>query len=159
MRTMKSSYQLLWILPLAAFCAADGVSPSSAPDAATFSKSVQPFFAKNCIACHNAKVKMGGIDFGAYANAGDIAQDRPTLEKALRKLEAGEMPPPARPRPDAAELSVATKWIDNELNRTEPDGSARTWTRRLNRSEYNRTVRDLLGVDIQAANDFPPDDS
>jgi mono/diheme cytochrome c family protein len=159
MRTRGLSYRLLWMLALPAMCASDARSASSAPDSATFSSSVQPFIARNCISCHNAKLKMGSVDFGSYSNAAEIAADRPTLEKMLRKLEAGEMPPPARPRPDSAELKVVTRWIDNELDRTEPDSSARSWTRRLNRSEYNRTVRDLLGVDIQAANDFPPDDS
>ena len=72
------------------------------------------------------------------------------------------MPPKGLPRPDPVKLKTATAWIHSEFDREDaamkPD-PGRVTSRRLNRSEYNNTVRDLLGVDINPAKDFPQDDS
>ncbi len=72
---------------------------------------VQPFFAKNYNACHNAKPKIGGLNLEAFNNTPPSVQDRDAFEKILRRLEAGEMPPKGQPRPSEAELSTVTKWI------------------------------------------------
>jgi hypothetical protein len=80
----------------------------------------------------------------------------------LEKLRAGEMPPKAMPRPNEAELKAVIGWIESEFERADqsatPDPGHVT-ARRLNRAEYNNTVRDLLGVDLRPADDFPQDDS
>ena len=156
------SYRLLWTLALTAVCALDGRSAGSAPDAAAFAKSVQPFFARNCYGCHNSKLKTGGLNLEAYDSASSVNGAREESEKILRKLETGEMPPKGLPRPDEAELKLVTSWIEGEFDRADrlakPDPK-RVTARRLNRSEYNNTVRDLLGVDTQPADDFPVDDS
>jgi hypothetical protein len=59
-------------------------------------------------------------------------------------------------RPESAEPARVVAWIESRLSRAArpPRGA-----RRLNRAEYNNTVRDLLGLDLQPANDFPQDDS
>ncbi|MSV34359.1 MAG: DUF1592 domain-containing protein [Bryobacterales bacterium] len=150
-------------LSLAAWlCLAD--EPQSASSAANtaFTSSVQPVLAKNCTGCHNAKLKTGGLNLEAFANAAPSAQDRDTFEKVLHKLEAGEMPPKGQPRPSDAELNTVTKWIQTRFGlaaRATVAGTGPVKVRRLNRIEYNNTLRDLLGIDVQPANDFPQDDS
>ena len=140
-----------------------GQSPSSAEskssDSSEFAKSVQPFFAKNCYTCHNPKLNTGGLNLEAYTSAASLSQDRDKSEKILSKLQAGEMPPKGLPRPSAEELKVVTTWIESDLDRLAKTAPGRVLARRLNRVEYNNTVRDLLGVGLQPADDFPPDNS
>jgi mono/diheme cytochrome c family protein len=143
------------MLGLSAIPAAGQGSPADA----TFIKSIQPFLAKNCYACHNSRLSSGGLNFEAYSSATLFFQDRDEAEKILKKLQAGEMPPKALPRPNADELKAVTTWIENDLNRQAKANPRRVMARRLNRVEYNNTVRDLLGVDVRPADDFPQDDS
>jgi hypothetical protein len=128
----------------------------------TFQESVQPLLAANCYSCHNEKLQSGDLNLRAYTSAAALTQDREKWETILHRLDAGEMPPKGLPRPDPAELKKVTGWIREELDRadrlTKPE-PGRVTARRLNRSEYNNTIRDLLGVDISPANDFPQDDS
>src|SRR5215467_12878347 len=77
----------------------------------TFDKSVQPFLAKNCYACHNPETKSGGLNLKAYRNADSLRADREILDKMLQKLRAGKMPPSGMPRPDPAELDTMLRWI------------------------------------------------
>jgi hypothetical protein len=72
------------------------------------------------------------------------------------------MPPPGSPRPEPTQLKHVTAWVTDELariERTTKPRAGRVTARRLNRAEYNNTVRDLLGVDTRPADDFPQDDS
>jgi hypothetical protein len=124
----------------------------------TFQSSVQPFVAKNCFGCHNDKVQSGGLNLKA---ATDIASSREEWEHVVEKLKAGEMPPKGMPRPAAEQVASVTKWLEDEFAREDaamkPD-PGRVTARRLNRYEYNTTVRDLLAVDFRPADDFPTDD-
>ncbi|MDQ1470776.1 MAG: hypothetical protein QOJ99_2256, partial [Bryobacterales bacterium] len=127
-----------------------------------FTGIVQPFLAKNCYMCHGAKVSTAGVNLESYQNASTLEKDRDRWEVILNKIESGEMPPKGMPRPDAAALKQTTGWIQAEFTRQDqlikPDPGHVT-ARRLNRAEYNNTVRDLLGVDFHPADDFPQDDS
>jgi len=58
-----------------------------------FRKSVQPFFSKNCYACHSSKLKSGSLNLESYSDPASVAQDRDTWERVLRKMRIGEMPP------------------------------------------------------------------
>ena len=120
----------------------------------TFTLTVQPFLAKNCTSCHNAALKTANLD---------LQSPQPTeWAKVLEKIRSGEMPPKSLPRPDPAQVTAVSKWIEAEFDRQDramkPDPGHVT-ARRLNRTEYNNTVRDLLGVDLHPADDFPQDDS
>ena len=72
------------------------------------------------------------------------------------------MPPAEGENPPADSRAAAVKWLDQALfycDCSQPPDPGRVTVRRLNRAEYNNTVRDLLGVDFQPANDFPPDET
>lgn len=127
-----------------------------------FRQKYQPFFADNCYGCHNAKKSAGGLNLEQYTESSAILAHRDTWENVLRRINAGEMPPKGVPRPDEAELRAVTGWLEGEFARADrnaPPDPGRVTARRLNRSEYNNTVRDLLGVDLRPADDFPQDDS
>ncbi len=139
-----------------------GESAADAPDAAGFETTVQPFLEDTCLPCHNDRRKRGGLNLAAFQSVDSVARDPNLWEQALAKIRSGEMPPEDDPRPHPDTLAAVTRWIDLELERvdrtTVPD-PGRVTIRRLNRTEYNSTIRDLLGVDLSPADDFPQDDS
>ncbi len=143
------------MLGLAATPAAGQGSPADT----TFIKSVRPFFAKNCYACHSSRLSSGGLNLESYGSAASFFEDPDEAQKVLKKLQAGEMPPKSLTRPNAQELNAVTSWIETDLDRQTQANPRRVMARRLNRVEYNNTVRDLLGVDVRPADDFPQDDS
>jgi Protein of unknown function (DUF1592)/Protein of unknown function (DUF1588)/Protein of unknown function (DUF1587)/Protein of unknown function (DUF1585)/Protein of unknown function (DUF1595) len=130
--------------------------------AAAFSASTDPlkFVQEHCNACHNASVASGGIDFAKLTGSDTFIANREVWEKAATKLKAGEMPPPGLPKPPAADTAAVTGFLAAEFARQDaaikPE-PGRVSARRLNRAEYNNTVRDLLGVDIHPADSFPAD--
>ncbi len=92
----------------------------------------------------------------------DVAADREAWDKIARKLHTGEMPPKDETPLSDEDRAKLTGWIDAELAKygcgDGPRDPGRVTIRRLNRNEYNNTIRDLLGVDFRPADDFPSDD-
>jgi len=139
---------------------------------AVFEKAVRPFFANNCYVCHNDERLTGDLSLEIFKTAASLGQDRATMELILEKLNAGAMPPAKMPRPKREDVAAVTQWLSRQLA-TAPQKKAvpldaakpaeinpgHVTARRLNRAEYDNTVRDLLGVDLHAADDFPQDDS
>src|SRR6266849_3075970 len=124
------------------------------------SPEVLGFVQTSCVGCHNAKVKSGDVDLGALQSARTFDVDREIWEKVVEKIKTGQMPPPGTPRPPASTTAEITRWLESEFARQDrmvkPDAGHVT-ARRLNRAEYNNTVRDLLGIDIRPADNFPAD--
>jgi hypothetical protein len=127
-----------------------------------FDQTIRPFLAKNCYMCHRERLQSGGLVLEGYKTASSVIEHRDKWERVLQKLRTGEMPPQGMPRPDETQLKAVIQWIESEFERadsqTKPD-PGRVTARRLNRAEYNNTIRDLLGLDIHPADDFPQDDS
>ncbi len=126
-----------------------------------FQKEVNPFFKKYCAACHNNDEKMGDVVLDQFQSAQAVVTQRPMWQKILEILQAEEMPPEGEPQPSDDERGKITAWIEQELAKfdcTKMTDPGRVTIRRLNRVEYNNTIRDLMGVDFQPAADFPSDD-
>ena len=127
-----------------------------------FETTVEPFLQQNCFLCHNAKLKTGGLNLQSFPDANSVAAARATWEQVEKKIAAGEMPPKGLPRPAAASVTAVTKWLDAEFQREDALAkpvAGRVTARRLNRAEYNNTIRDLLAVNTRPADQFPQDDS
>src|ERR1035438_1798064 len=152
-----SSWMALVLLGLAlqATRAPGQSSPSTAPASQS-----QALINQYCAVCHNQKLKSGGISL-AGLNLSDIAGNSSTLEKVLRKVHSGEMPPPSMPRPDASTARAFTQWLQDELDRAAAahPNPGRPTIHRLNRTEYGNAVRDLLALDIKPGAMLPPDDT
>src|SRR3984957_1370660 len=152
---MMAGSSLVRLLSGAACFASLGVA---APPTIPFQTAVEPFIAKNGVGCHNDKLQSGGLNL---KSATDVAKTRDQWEHVVEKLKRGEMPPKGMPRPAPGEVNSVTKWLEDEFAREDsalaPD-PGRVTARRLNRYEYNATVRDLLAVDFHPADDFPTDD-
>jgi Protein of unknown function (DUF1592)/Protein of unknown function (DUF1588)/Protein of unknown function (DUF1585)/Protein of unknown function (DUF1587)/Protein of unknown function (DUF1595)/Planctomycete cytochrome C len=130
--------------------------------AAEFQKTILPFLNKNCILCHNEKLKTGNLNLETFRDANGALMQTEVWEKVLDKLSTGRMPPPALPAPPKSEMAAVTAWIEKLLDRSGsiPNSDpGRVTARRLNRVEYNNTIRDLLGVSLHPAAEFPLDDS
>ncbi|MBY0231195.1 MAG: DUF1592 domain-containing protein [Gemmataceae bacterium] len=119
------------------------------------------FLEKHCVACHNAKTRRADVSLHGIKADADWARNRKLADAVLRVLKAGEMPPSAKPRPPVADadafLASVQKALD-ETDRTAKPDPGRVVLRRLNRTEYDNTIRDLVGVDFKPAEDFPSDD-
>ncbi len=120
------------------------------------------FVNRSCKGCHNASVSSGGVDLAGLENAKSFEQNRDVWERVVSKVANGQMPPPNVAKPTAAETAAVTRWLESEFSRQDkaakPD-PGRVAARRLNRAEYNNTIRDLLAVDISPAENFPSDET
>ncbi len=135
---------------------------AAAPASDVFEKSVRPFVAKYCVSCHGDKSNTADVNLQVFRTAASVGKDPHTWEKVVQKLRSGEMPPEGSPKPAAAAVKTVTAWIEGEFARLDREARpdpGRVTARRLNRAEYNNTMRDLLGIDLRPADDFPQDDS
>jgi hypothetical protein len=123
-------------------------------------RDVFSFVQKNCSACHNASAKAGDLDLTALQSPDSFEKDRETWERVDEKLKLGQMPPAGVPHPQTEATASVTHWLEGEFARQDSllkPQAGRVAARRLNRVEYNNTIRDLLGVDIRPADNFPVD--
>lgn len=113
-----------------------------------------------CVGCHSAKGKIGGVSFEGMT-AATIAQDPALFEKAVRKLRGRVMPPPGSKQPDGKAVDSLVAWLESSLDKvpTQAHITDQVVLHRLNRKEYENAVRDLLNVEINAAEMLPQDDT
>jgi len=136
--------------------------PVSGQSSEEFSKSVSPILMGTCINCHNDRVASSGFSVAGLIRSSSVVQNRAAWEKILKRVRAGEMPPPRFARPSDAAMRGFTNAIQAELDRADlavKQDPGRVTARRLNRNEYSNTIRDLLGVEFRAEKYFPTDDS
>jgi mono/diheme cytochrome c family protein len=128
----------------------------------SFAKDLRPIFAKYCLSCHGGNKPKAHLALDAFKDEASFSKDPELLDKIQEKLRASEMPPKNKPQPVEAERKTITRWIDAKLAKLNQSGGqrdpGRVTIRRLNRVEYNNTIRDLVGIDFHAADDFPSDD-
>jgi len=122
---------------------------------------LQPFLTKHCLDCHGAKEPEGDIRLQALSQE-PLSQQAQTFLKIQKVLAHGEMPPEDEPRPLADEVAVIQAWLESQLDKAAiaaGQAGPRMVVRRLNRTEYNNTIRDLFDVNLKPASVFPEDDS
>ncbi len=121
---------------------------------------LKPVVDRYCVSCHNSRLKtaglaLDGIDFSRVSGHAEV------LEKAVRKLRGGMMPPQGAAQPDPATRDALLQGLIAVLDRAEaamPD-PGRTLLHRFNRAEYANAIRDLLALDVDSTSLLPPDDS
>ncbi|MEE2638065.1 MAG: DUF1592 domain-containing protein [Acidobacteriota bacterium] len=132
------------------------------PVASEFDEHVRPLLAAYCSACHNDQLATAALSFDSVLDGRVNAAGPDVWTQVAERLRSGEMPPAGRPAPREEDVVAVTRWVDARVGRTstsrQPDPGHVT-TRRLNRVEYNNTVRSLLGIYSRPANEFPVDDS
>jgi hypothetical protein len=138
-------------------------TPSKNPPApkAPPGRAVSALVTRHCADCHNGDLKRGGLDLDGIKSEGVGAHPQ-VWEKVGRKLAARQMPPPGKPRPDEQTYESFVAALEADLDRAaaaRPDPGRTPTLRRLNRTEYQNAIRDLLALDIDAAALLPADEA
>src|SRR5262245_26257981 len=157
----RGSYAVLLIM-LWAIGSVTAVAPQAVPGVApqAVPKDGQwQVIENNCLGCHNSKSRVAGLAFDTMS-PDRIADDAQIWEAAIRKLRGGLMPPPGAKRPDKQSVADLISWLEHTID-TAPSARApvgRVAMHRLNRREYANVIRDLIGLNIDAAKLLPLDD-
>jgi mono/diheme cytochrome c family protein len=156
---MEQLFPPMRTLLLAAFAAsilAAAPQQAPAPGAPDANKALVNRY---CVTCHNSKLKTANLAFDAM----DLAHPEKNAivwERAIRKLRGGMMPPPGMPRPPLDAVSSFATYLENSLDKASAvnfnPGSVRI--HRLNRAEYSNAMRDIFGIQVDAAPLLPTDD-
>ena len=128
----------------------------------TFETTIRPFLQKYCASCHSGDKPKGDLALDVYQSEAHARKDRKTWSTLQHVLAAGEMPPAKKPQPTKQERQFVINWVERTLTKVDcggPRDPGRVTIRRLNRTEYNNTIRDLCGVDFKPAENFPADDT
>jgi len=150
MKTRPRSIHWLTIA-LATAAATGGLRAREGPD-------VSAFLERYCIDCHDGGIKRGGLDLEALRNAG-VAGHTAVWEKAIRRMEARQMPPPEEDRPDEEGYLSMLGALEAFLDSQPVDPGHVPSIRRLTRTEYRNAIRDLLEVDVDVTELLPMDES
>jgi mono/diheme cytochrome c family protein len=137
---------------------AAGRAAPAAPD--TFKQQVLPLIQKYCVGCHGGANPSAGLSLTRFPDTASVLKARDVWDKVSHNVRMQHMPPPGLPQPTAAERQQMATWIDSTLSTSDCKilDPGRVTMRRLNREEYNNTIRDLVGLDLHPADDFPSDD-
>jgi mono/diheme cytochrome c family protein len=161
MRSKTIRRTLLIACCVAAGGRAIGQAPKASPAGSAYAAQVSPVLAKYCVSCHGPDKPKHGLNLAAYTTEGSALKDLKTWEKVLEVVRDGSMPPDGKPEPSEAESTRFTQYLESLVSKAScktAQDPGRVTLRRLNREEYNNTVRDLVGVDFRPADDFPSDD-
>jgi hypothetical protein len=123
--------------------------------------SQRQFLDRYCVGCHNERLRTGGMSLVSADSAKPGAQPK-LWENVVRKLRTGVMPPPTAPQPPASDRQAMLTWLETSLDAAsaaKPNPGRTETLRRLNRTEYQNSIRDLLALDIDAGSLLPPDES
>ncbi len=111
------------------------------------------FLSKYCINCHSGTKPKADLNLAAFVDEASVTRSRKVWSRVKEYVESGEMPPEGKPHPKEAEAKAFTDWVQTTLAKADCGGlidPGRVTLRRLNRSEYNNTIRDLVGVNFSA---------
>jgi|SRR6266498_2192525 len=161
---------VVFLALVGAFAWAFGAGASQTPPARAisageldrvFSRDVRSFLDKYCISCHGVNGLAAQFDLRPYSGAASVVKDFAHWQLVLDKLRAAQMPPPfAEQQPSADERKLVISWIESvsrEEARRNAGDPGPVLARRLSNAEYNNSIRDLTGVDLRPAREFPVD--
>jgi mono/diheme cytochrome c family protein len=135
--------------------------PAADAPASEFTKVGVSFVEKHCVHCHGAKTQKADLSLHTYRDELSVLKNRKAWQNVVHMVQSGEMPPKGRQRPDAADIDQFLKTVKGVFAKGDATRDpGRVTVRRLNKVEYNNTIRDLMGggVDFNPAEDFPADD-
>ena len=155
-KATTTRWRLAGVAAVLALCAGGAGASGQAPSAAAIDAG-QSLVKTTCVGCHSDRTRSGGLSLQSFdlATAGEHSE---TAEKMIRKLRAGQMPPPGGRRPDEAALASLASVLEQQADAraAAPTPGRRTF-QRLNRAEYASSIRDLLALDINAGDYLPLD--
>jgi mono/diheme cytochrome c family protein len=146
-----------WSIPLTA---GPQASPASAATAAHSHIEYGAVITKYCVSCHNDRAKTGGLTLEKI-DLTDVGAGADVLERVVRKVRVGMMPPQGSPQPDRETRAALVSWLTTSLDQSAGahPNPGRPLVHRLNRAEYANAIRDLLALDVDTSALLPPDDA
>ena len=156
--TVKSATVILLVAILMSigFC-----EQSVEADSTVFQQDITPFLKQYCYHCHGVEKQKADVNFQTLPPNTEIYKNRDLWELVRDLLLEDEMPPSKSDQPSAEDRQRIIELIGQELDQFDCDAISnpgRVTIRRLNRAEYDNTIRDLMGVDFHPADDFPLDE-
>jgi len=128
--------------------------------APSFTEAGAPFLEKHCVSCHGKDKQKGDLALHEFRDDASVLRARKRWRAVIANVQSGDMPPEEKKQPSKDERQqflAAVNAIFAKADAGRPD-PGRLTLRRLNRAEYNATIRDLLHIDFRPADDFPSDD-
>ena len=155
-RLLQFPFSVSVLLGCVASCSGDGKDPRY-----SFEDDIEPVLAKYCYDCHADGMDKGSVVLDDYDHVDQLFADEQLWEGVYHNLEGYLMPPGDEAQPSDEERRKIVAWIQREVFKLDPASPdpGRVTLRRLNREEYNNTIRDLFGVDLRPADGFPEDDT
>ena len=150
----------VWLAAVSGAIRAEARQQSTAAAAAPASPN-RAVLEQYCFGCHNEKLRTGGLALDTL-DLGNLSANAAVWERVIGKLRAGSMPPPGRPRPDAATYRTLATSLENDIDRAwaaRPNPGRIAAVHRLNRAEYNNAIRDLLALDLDVKPLLPGDET
>ncbi len=145
-------------LILLAFPHARSAADPPAPVAQKPDEPVRAFLTEHCQECHTGEKPKGDFSLDKLGTDFENTANRERWLAAMKRVQVGEMPPKAKPRPAEKDVQSLASWIEAKTGASRL-AHGRTVLRRLNRIEYQNTVRDLLGIDVDFQQMLPADSS
>ncbi len=125
----------------------------------SFAGSVAPVVKKYCVSCHAGGGAPAGVDLSNFPDGASVLKARELWSRVSQNVSSGHMPPDGAPAPTKAQREGMVRWLDLTLvGDCKLQDPGHVTMRRLNRREYDNTVRDLIGMDLNLSEDFPSDD-
>jgi hypothetical protein len=160
---LLSARQLVRPSPFVAIFGVVACVWSAAAPAQDFHKDIVPFLDKYCYECHDAELEKGHLNLEAFKDDSRFFRDQRVWREVVNQVTSGEMPPAKKKtRPSPAEVealqTAVQKLLASAIAKAKPDPGDVT-IRRLNRAEFNHTIRDLCFLDENFSADFPADDT
>ena len=137
------------------------IGQAAAEGVAHYEKEIRPILEEHCYDCHAEGEEKGSVAFDKEASIPDLISQTKLWEHVLKNVRSGLMPPAKKDRIPPADAEKLVAWIKQtalKLDPVNPD-PGRVTLRRLNRVEYRNTIRDLMGIDFRADEEFPADDT
>ena len=126
-----------------------------------YKKEILPIMVDYCYDCHGDGSSEGHLELDSWHTIEEMIADRDEWQKIRDHIDFRLMPPPDEFSPDNVERAKLVKWIDDAVFPVDPNNPdpGHVTLRRLNRTEYENTIRDLLGVKAEVTDILPLDDS
>ncbi len=138
---------------------AKAAPPAASPTQAAYAKEIVPLVKQFCGGCHSGASPAAGLALTSFPDVAAVLKARDVWANVATNVQNAHMPPDGAPHPTQAQRDLLVHWVAGTLAMGGPaEVHEHVTLRRLNRTEYNNTIRDLLGVEFHPADDFPADD-
>ena len=125
----------------------------------TFENSIQPLLEEYCYRCHGEEKQKGDVQLSSFHNKRMLIKEHKLWQEVIHLVKSEEMPD-EEPLPTPEERSLLVNWLEqtlNEIDWSKVKNPGHITMPRLTKTEYNNTMRDLLGIDIKPGNFFSED--